>query len=295
MRYIYRKVKLIYKSIHYHKRKGKNKNKNKKEIRELIKIDEDILGKVEKDVSEWADLKTKEIDSLRSMEEYRRNLLGDISHELKTPIFNMQGYLFTLIEGGLYDEKINKDYLQRALANVGRLQAIVEDLDLISKLESDRIQLKLSTFDLKLLIDECIEDNAMLAKAKKINIRMKRGGDRHFFVKADRENIRHVLNNLINNSIKYGKEHGSTRIGCYNLESYILVEVSDNGTGISPEDLKHVFDRFYRADKSRSRKIEGSGLGLSIVKHIMEAHRQTISVTSEIDKGSTFSFTLEKA
>ncbi len=290
-RYIYRKVKLIYKNIHSFKRKGSEKKSNI----DMIDLDADILGTVEKDVSEWAASQAEEIASLRDMEEYRRDFLGNISHELKTPIFNMQGYLFTLIEGALYDDNVNKDYVKRALTNVKRLQTIVDDLDVISKLENGKILLDIATFDIRELIEESIEDNRMLAEERKIKVGFKPGADIAFQVKGDRENIRQVLVNLIGNSIKYGKKKGETKLGCYNMETYILVEVADNGIGIKQKDLKHVFDRFYRADKSRSRAIDGSGLGLSIVKHIIEAHQQTINVRSEEGEGSTFGFTLEKA
>jgi two-component system phosphate regulon sensor histidine kinase PhoR len=289
--FIYRKVKLIYKSIHKSKRKGKDKP----DPQTVVKMDEDIFGAVEKEVQEWAASQEKEMESLRAMEEYRRDFLGNISHELKTPIFNMQGYLFTLIEGGLYDPKINEDYLKRALHNVQRLQTIVDDLDIIAKLESDRIILDFTAFDIRELIYESIEDNSMFAEQRGITVKFKEGTAIPFKVKADRETIRTVLNNLIGNSIKYGKDAGQTRVGCYDMESYILIEIADNGIGIAEKDRKHVFDRFYRADKSRARTVDGSGLGLSIVKHIIEAHEQTISLRSEMGEGSTFGFTLRKA
>lgn len=288
--YIYRKVKLIYKNIHSLKRKSSKK----KSSLGRINLDADILEKVEQDVAEWAASQAEEIASLRNMEEYRRDFLGNISHELKTPIFNMQGYLFTLIEGALYDDNVNKDYVKRALTNVKRLQTIVEGLDVISQLENGKILLDITTFDIRKLIEESIEDNRMLAEERNITVGFKPGADVAFQVKGDRENIRQVLINLIGNSIKYGKENGHTKIGCYNMETYILIEVADNGIGIEQKDLKHVFDRFYRADKSRSRAVDGSGLGLSIVKHIIEAHQQTINVRSEEGEGSTFGFTLER-
>ena len=289
--YIYRKVKLIYKNIHSTKRK----KVLKKGAKELTQMNGDLLGDVEKDVSEWAKSQAQEIASLRDLEEYRRDFLGNISHELKTPIFNMQGYLFTLLEGGIYDENINEEYIKRALVNVQRLQTIVTDLDVISRLESNKIKLDITSFDIRKLIMECFEDNQMLADEKSIKLAFKPGADISFQVKGDRNNIRQVLNNLIGNSIKYGKENGYTKIGCYNMETYILVEVEDNGIGIAQKDMKHVFDRFYRADKSRSRTVDGSGLGLSIVKHIIEAHKQTINVRSKEGRGSTFGFTLERA
>ncbi len=286
--YIIRKVNLIYKNIHQSKRKGKEGVKD-------IKMDTDVLGTVQKEVSDWAASQAKEIASLRSMEEYRRNFLGNISHELKTPIFNMQGYLLTLAEGGLYDSNINKEYLNRALVNVERLQTVVDDLEIISRLESGKIMLEIADFDIQELIRECLEDHKMMAKTRNINLSLKDGNRPGYKVSGDRENIRQVLNNLLVNSIKYGKDNGRTQVGCYDMGSYILVEVEDNGIGIGKKDIKHVFDRFYRADKSRSRDMGGSGLGLSIVKHIIEAHKQTINVSSRKGEGATFGFTLQKA
>jgi two-component system phosphate regulon sensor histidine kinase PhoR len=178
--YIYRKVKLIYKNIHSFKRKGSEK----KSSIDMINLDADILGTVEKDVSEWAASQAEEIESLRNMEEYRRDFLGNISHELKTPIFNMQGYLFTLIEGALYDENVNKDYVKRALINVKRLQTIVDDLDVISQLEYGKIMLDITTFDIRKLIEESIEDNQMLAEERKIEVGLKSGAHVAFQVRG---------------------------------------------------------------------------------------------------------------
>jgi len=288
-KYIYRKIKLIYKTIHKLKRQSIAINEN------TIEMDTDVLSKVEQDVSEWAASQEKEMESLRSLEEYRRNFLGNISHELKTPIFNMQGYLYTLLDGGLYDEKISMKYLRRASVNVQRLQTIVEDLEVISQLESGQLSLDLMPFSIRALAEECIDDHVMMAETLNISLSLKPGAESDFTVFADKENIRQVLNNLLANSIKYGSVAGQTKIGFYDMGDNILVEVADNGIGIDKEDLKHVFDRFYRVDKSRSRDIGGSGLGLSIVKHIIEAHKQTINLRSTLTVGSTFGFTLKKA
>ena len=228
------------------------------------------------------------------METYRRNFLGDISHELKTPIFNIQGYIHTLLEGGLYDEKINKNFLTRAANNVERLHFIVEDLEEISRLETGEMKLDIQTFGIRELSEEVIEDLEMTAEEMKIELLLKEGADENFVVKADREKVRRVLMNLVVNSIKYGKLSGQTKIGFYDMDSYILIEVADNGIGIKEQYLKRVFERFFRADKSRSRKKGGSGLGLSIVKHVIEAHKQTINLRSTYGVGSTFGFTLEK-
>ena len=286
--YIYRKIKLIYKSI----RSTKVSSVDKAEDIDLRK---DMIDEVEREVEEWAQIQNKEIESLKAMETYRRNFLGNISHELKTPIFNIQGYIHTLLEGGLYDETINKSFLTKAANNVERLQTIVQDLEEISRLESGEQKLNIQKFTIRDLSLEVIEDLEMLAAESNITLKLKSGAEENFTVNADREKIRQVLMNLVTNSIKYGKENGKTQIGFYDLDTYILIEVADDGIGIEKEQIGRVFERFYRTDKSRSRQGGGSGLGLSIVKHIIEAHQQTINLRSTKDLGSTFGFTLEKA
>ncbi len=286
-KYIYRKIKLIYKSIHKFKLKSTEKSKD-------LDVDTDIIQEVDKEVANWAQEQQTEIDSLKEMESYRRLYLGNVSHELKTPIFNIQGFLLTLIEGALYDDEINMKYLQRAAKNVERLNTIVMDLEAINKLESGQLSMEMQVFDLKELVGEVFEDLEIKAKKQAITLTYKDGANQNFKVEADREAIRQVLVNLIENSIKYGKENGRTKVGFYDMDSRILVEIADSGIGIPQKHLNHVFDRFYRADKSRSRQIGGSGLGLSIVKHIIEAHQQTINVRSSTGLGSTFGFTLKK-
>ncbi|MEL6636216.1 MAG: HAMP domain-containing sensor histidine kinase [Bacteroidota bacterium] len=286
--FIYRRVKLIYKSIHRLKVVNNDKINS-------IDMDDDIISEVEKEVVDWAEDKEEEIKSLRSLATYRRHFMGNISHELKTPLFSIQGYLHTLLEGGLYDENINYHYLSRAAKNVDRLQTIVSDLESIARLESGQLILDIQEFDIKSLTMEVFDDLEMRAKEKNIRMILKEGADYPFLVKADRENVRQVLTNLINNSLKYGKEEGQTKVGFYDMDNNILIEVADNGIGIQEKHLPHLFDRFYRVDKSRSRSEGGSGLGLSIVRHIIDAHRQIVNVRSMVDVGSTFGFTLEKA
>lgn len=285
--YIYYKIKLIYKNIRSTKITGSENSKS-------IDLSSNVFQDVGEEVALWAENRNKEIETLKAMETYRRNFLGDISHELKTPIFNIQGYIHTLLEGGLYDEKINKKFLTRAANNVERLHFIVEDLEAISRLETGEMKLDVQTFGTRKLTEEVIEDLEMTAEEMNIELSFKEGADQNFEVRADREKIRRVLMNLVVNSIKYGKIDGHTKIGFYDMDSYILIEVADNGIGIEKEHLKRVFERFFRADKSRSRKQGGSGLGLSIVKHITEAHKQTINLRSTYGVGSTFGFTLEK-
>ncbi len=287
-KYIYRKIKLIYKNIHNFKLSSTEK-------KNILDSDTDTIEVVEKEVAFWTKERQEEIDTLKEMENYRRDYLGNVSHELKTPIFNIQGFVHTLLEGGLYDEQINMKYLQRAAKNIERLNTIVMDLESINKLESGKLVLEEQSFSLKDLVDEVIEDLEIKAAKNNISLLYKEGADQNFKVKGDRDSIRQVLTNLIENSIKYGNKDGHTKVSFYDMDTRILVEIADNGIGIKQEHLNHVFDRFYRADKSRSRAIGGSGLGLSIVKHIIEAHKQTINVRSSLETGSTFGFTLGKA
>lgn len=287
-KYIYRKIKVIYKNIHKHKLSADEK-------KEFVNVDTNIIEQVEKEVEEWAESQDLEIQKYKTWAEYRRKFVGDISHELKTPIFNIQGYVHTLLDGAIYDEKINLSFLKKAAKNVERLHTIVEDLAAISRLESGELVLEMQTFDIRALTEEVFEELEIKALENKINLEFKDGASAGYKVSADQESIRQVLINLVNNSIKYGHSSGRTKVGFYDMDKYILVEVADNGIGIPKEHINHVFDRFYRVDKSRSRAQGGSGLGLAIVKHIIEAHKQTINVRSASGLGSTFGFTLEKA
>ncbi len=260
----------------------------------LVDLNKDILDDVEKEVGIWADTQTKEIDELRKLAEYRRDFMGDISHELKTPIFNIQGYLHTLLDGGLEDERINLNYLKKAAKNVERLHSIVQDLESISYMESEAMVLDIEEFDIKELAASVFEEFHLKAEERNISFNFK-NGEEGFRVLADKEKISQVLVNLVSNSIKYGKENGTTNIGFYDMDKVILIEVADDGIGIDEENIHRLFDRFYRVEKSRSRNAGGTGLGLAIVKHILEGHRQTINVRSTLGRGSTFGFTLKKA
>jgi two-component system phosphate regulon sensor histidine kinase PhoR len=286
--YLIRKIRLVYNIIQKSKF-GKTSN---------IEPEQGILAgnvwkSVEADVAKWANVTETEIKNLKELEQYRKDFLGNISHELKTPIFTIQGYIHTLLDGGLEDEKVNVRFLQRAADNVERMITIVEDLETISNLESGRDKLERTVFDLKTLTQEVIEDHQVQARATNTVLSYDTKAP-NFRVVGDREKYRQVFNNLIQNSIKYGKNGGKTNIRFLDLDDYILVEVSDDGIGIEEKHLNHLFDRFYRVDKSGSRDVGGSGLGLSIVKHIVEAHNQTISVRSTVGEGSTFGFTIEK-
>ena len=249
------------------------------------------------ELTAWADTNDKEIARLQEAERFRKQYLGNVAHELKTPIFNVQGYISTLLDGGLEDELINRKYLERAEKSIDRLINIVNDLDTISKLESSMNKLDLERFDIVALAREIAEQTEMEADRKQIKISVK-GAENlpsPFWVVADKHYVGQVFVNLIVNSIRYGKEGGTTRIRFRDMLDKILVEVEDNGLGIGKEDLPRVFERFYRTDKGRSREQGGTGLGLAIVKHIIEAHGERITVRSELGVGSTFSFTLRKA
>ena len=287
-RFIYRRIKLIYKTISTMKGTGK-------QIPNRESLNADIIGDVEQEVHDWTTVKSKEIEELKKLGEFRREFLGNVSHELKTPVFNIQGYIESLIEGGLQDENINMKYLKRAGSNVDRLAKILQDLEMISILESNVFKLEMGRFCIHDLAIEIMEDLKVMAEKSGINLRMKEGVFTDIFVIADREKIREVLINLITNSIKYGKKGGETLIGIYDMDKDILVEISDNGIGIENKHLPRLFERFYRVDKARSRESGGTGLGLSIVKHIIEVHNQNMNVRSTPGVGSAFGFTLRKA
>lgn len=249
------------------------------------------------ELTAWADTNDREITRLKEAETFRKQYLGNVAHELKTPIFNIQGYISTLLDGGLEDELINRTYLERADKSILRLINIVSDLDTINKLESNMNSLARDTFDVVALAREIAEQAEMEADKRGIKIEVK-GGDNlpsPFWVSADKHYVGQVLVNLVINSIRYGKEGGKTRLKFRDMLDKILIEVEDNGQGIAKEDQPRIFERFYRADKGRSREQGGTGLGLAIVKHIVEAHGERISVRSELGVGTTFAFPLKKA
>ncbi|MCG8697567.1 MAG: ATP-binding protein, partial [Bacteroidales bacterium] len=285
--FIFNKIKPLYKTIH-------NVNFSEEQLKRDLE-EKDIMQDVQNDVLIWAKKKTKEIAQLRQLEKYRREFLGNVSHELKTPIFNIQGYILTLLDGGLEDESINRTYLERTEKSVNRLISIVNDLESISRLESGELKLDKKKFNVVRLFEDAIEEHEMLAAERKIKLKFSRNYDRAIQVFADKKRILEVINNLVVNSIKYGRDSGTTTIDFLDMEDHILVEVTDNGIGISEKDLPRIFERFYRTDKSRSREMGGTGLGLSIVKHIIEAHNQTINVRSKLNVGTSFAFTLRKA
>mgnify|MGYP000645705997 CR=1 FL=1 len=284
--FIYRKVKIIYKNIH------DLKIGNEKDEEEIIRTTN--LDMVTQEVAEWAEQRNSEIEGLKEKEQFRREFLGNISHELKTPIFNIQGYLLTLLDGALDDPDINRKFLVRANKSVDRMINLVSDLEAISNLEALRVQLNPSNFNIVDLVRDVFELLEENAAKRKIKLVFNRDYEKPIRVEADRQKIEQVLINLINNAIKYGKENGKVEIRFYDMHHQVLTEIADNGLGIPQEDVPRIFERFYRVDKSRSRDAGGTGLGLAIVKHILEAHKQTINARSGEGVGSTFSFTLKK-
>ncbi|NOR33609.1 MAG: sensor histidine kinase [Bacteroidales bacterium] len=236
----------------------------------------------------------EEIKKLRKTEKYRKDFLGNVSHELKTPIFNIQGYILTLLDGGIDDDNINKLYLKRAERSTNRLINIGEDLDAIARLESGEFKLNLESFNLVKVVVEVLEYQEMQAREKGIKIGFDGSYGKPIRVRADKKRIMEVIGNLVSNSIKYGREGGKTTIGFLDTGENILVDITDNGIGVNEKYLPRIFERFYRVDKSRSRESGGTGLGLSIVKHTLQAHKQTITVRSRVGQGTTFLFSLDK-
>lgn len=247
------------------------------------------------EVKKFATNKKLEIETLKVREEYRREFMGNVSHELKTPLFTVQGYISTLLDGAMKDKDLRKKYLERAEKGVERLIYIVEDLDMISKLEMGELNLDFKEFDIVELVQNVFDLLEMQADKKNIILMFDRKYSKSINVFADKEKIQQVLTNLVMNSIKYGKENGTTEVTIENLlKNKIIVRVRDNGEGIEKQYIPRLFERFFRVDKSGARSEGGSGLGLSIVKHIIEGHNEKIYFESEFGKGSEFSFTLEK-
>lgn len=287
-KYIVDRIKPIYNTIRDLPLSGKK-------LEEKTMDSNSLLLNVKNEVEEWAKSQLKEIERLKELEKYRKDFVGNVSHELKTPIFNIQGYVLTLLEGGLDDPKINTLYLKRTEKSIDRMVSIVEDLESITKLESGELKLNMVKFDIVRTVEEVIEIESWQAQESKITVEITNKPERPIFVLADKKRILEVITNLIVNGVKYGKKKGHVHISFHDLEDNIIVEVADNGIGMEKKDLPRIFERFFRVDKSRSREQGGTGLGLSIVKHIIEAHNQSINVRSVVDQGTTFNFTLEKA
>jgi len=283
-RFIYRRVKKIYDDV--------SLLESSTFINQPITTDMETLAQ---EMRKFATGKKLEIEMLKIREEYRREFLGNVSHELKTPLFTVQGYISTLLDGAMEDKAIRKKYLRRAEKGVERLIYIVEDLDMITKLEVGDLNLEFSEFDIVELIQNVFDLLEMKAEKKKITLAFENHHIQPIFVKGDKDKLQQVIENLLVNSIKYGKEGGLTEVSAINLsKKKVLIRITDNGEGIEKQNLPRIFERFYRVNKSGSRTEGGSGLGLAIVKHIIEAHKEKIYVESEFGMGSEFSFTLKK-
>jgi len=289
-RFIYRKIKLIYKLI------SQTKATKREEFYYKHILPQKSIDEVREDVEIWAQPRKKEIEVLQQNETYRKEFLQNLSHELKTPIFAIQRYVDTLLDGAISNPDVNVRFLQNAARNIDRLVNLVDDLDQIARLESGEQQLTLKPFVIQDLVKEVFESLEIKTREKNIRLQIKKGCELGISVVADKEKIRQVLINLVDNAIKYGKQNGLVEASMYKIENnQVLIEISDDGSGISEEHLPRIFERFYRTDMARSRKIGGSGLGLSICKHIVEAHGQSIHVRSKVDVGSTFGFSLQQA
>ena len=257
-------------------------------------IDSDINSFAE-DLEEFVKLKRTEIETLKKEDIYRKEFVGNVAHELKTPLFSVQGYISNLLDGAMDDEELLKKYLKRAEKSVDRLTYIIKDLDLITQLESSTLKLEVRSFDIVKLTEEIIEDLEISASKRNIKIIFNKIYDADILVEADKNRIGQVITNLVTNSINYGSEKGTTEISFESIKEKLIVKVNDNGEGISEEYMPRLFQRFFRVDVSRSRSQGGSGLGLAIVKHIIDAHNENISVQSTVGVGSEFSFSLKKS
>ncbi|MCL9768811.1 ATP-binding protein [Flavobacterium sp. HXWNR69] len=283
--FIYKRVKKIYDDV--------SLLENTSYINQPVTTD---MATLTKEVKKFARDKKLEIETLKIREEYRKEFLGNVSHELKTPLFTIQGYLLTLLDGAMDDKNLRKKYLERAEKGVERLIYIVKDLDMITKLEAGEINLDITRFNIVDIVQNVFELFEMKAANKNITLTFDMKYPRPIWVLGDQEKIQQVITNLVVNSIKYGKKGGTTEVGIEDLtKNKVIVRVTDNGEGIEKQNIPRLFERFYRVDKSGARSEGGSGLGLAIVKHIIEGHDEKIYVESQIGKGSEFSFTLEKS
>jgi two-component system phosphate regulon sensor histidine kinase PhoR len=285
-KFIYTRLKILYRSI----RKGKMNVGDKI----TVSMTRDIIGETEAETQLWAEEKQTEIVQLKEQDKFRREFLGNLAHELKTPVFSIQGYVLTLLEGGLEDDRVNRMFLERAEKAIERMTNILDDLDTLTRMEVNELKLLIRPFDIRELAKEVMDSFEIKAREKGITIRFSKDYSKEIMVAADKGKIAQVLTNLISNSISYGNQNGETLVRIFEVDDLITIEISDNGPGIEPDEVPRLFERFYRVEKSRNRNEGGSGLGLSIVKHILDAHQQTISVRSSIGIGSTFTFSLDK-
>jgi two-component system phosphate regulon sensor histidine kinase PhoR len=287
--FIYRKIKLIYKFIY------QTKATKREEFFYQNILPQKSIDEVRKDVERWAIEKRDEIEILQKNELFRKEFLMNLAHELRTPIFTVQGYVHTLLDGAIDDATVNRKFLSNATKGIQRLVQLADDLDNISKLESGKIPIVQESFVIQELVKDVYEEMMLKAKEKNIEMLKKKGTETSIMVYADKQKVKQVIVNLVENALKYGNDGGTITTGFYRMdEGRVYIEVSDDGPGIAEHHLARIFERFYRADRSRSREIGGTGLGLAIVKHIIEAHGQTVTVRSKVGVGSSFGFTLEK-
>jgi len=282
--FLYNRIKVIYRAI---RRKKIDDNE-----KVLIDMNKDLLAEVTKETESFVADRNLEITQLRQQEQFRREFLGNLAHELKTPVFSIQGYIMTLLEGGLEDPNVNTLFLERASKAVDRITTLLEDLDQITQMEVDKIELQETRFEIVKLVQDVFELLSTQADEKHINLKLAKVYE-PIFVQADKSKIEQVLTNIIVNSIAYGNENGETIVRFNAFDNSILVEVADNGPGIEDAELPRLFERFYRVEKSRNRNEGGTGLGLAIVRTIIEAHEQSLNVRSSFGVGSTFSFTIK--
>ncbi|GAC1418431.1 MAG: ATP-binding protein [Flavisolibacter sp.] len=286
--FIYRKIKLIYKFI------NQTKATKKEELYYKYILPQKSIEEVGEDVQAWAEQRSKEIEVLQKNETFRKEFLQNLSHEFKTPVFAIQGYVDTLLDGAMDNPEINKRFLEKAARNVERLVNLINDLDEISKLERGELKLSKQNFIIQDLIKEVFDNLSWKGEQKNIGFSIKKGCEQPLIINADKEKIRQVITNLIDNSIKYGKKGGNTVASLYITdEKNILIEITDDGMGIYEKIIDRIFERFYRTAEGRQRDITGSGLGLSICKHIIEAHGHSIHVRSKENIGTTIGFTLD--
>ena len=286
--FIYRKIKLIYKFIYQTKASKKEETYNK------YILPQKSIDEVREDVEAWARQRSREIEVLQKNDEFRKEFLQNLSHEFKTPVFAIQGYVDTLLEGAMENPELTRRFLEKAAQNVTRLSRLLQDLDEISRLESGELKIHPQPFVIQDVIREAFETLALKAEQQNISFSIKKGCEQPLVVYADKDRIRQVVLNLVDNSVKYGKTNGSTVASVYNTDGrHILVEISDDGMGIPEKHLIRVFERFFRTREGRGRDVKGSGLGLSICKHIIEAHGHSLHVRSKEGIGTTFGFTLD--
>lgn len=282
-RFLHYRMSLIYRSI----QNSESATRQEKNIDQLV-------AQGEKDVQEWKQKRNQEIEKLQEQAAFRKEFLGNLAHELKTPVFSIQGYIDSLLDGGMDDPKVLKTFLERAAKSTERMTHILDDLDQLTKLELEKIPLDLRSFDILDLTREIFESLELFAKEKNFSLKLETSNP-YCYVMADRNKISQVLINLLNNAIAYGNQNGELTVSVVEIDHTYNIQIKDNGPGIEPEHLPRLFERFYRVEKSRNRNEGGSGLGLAIVKHIVESHGQQIQVSSQVGQGTMFNFSLEKS